>query len=206
MSILLCPLLSVAGRRSAATSPLLWRVYEALQVQCSQAVAVLTSMPGMQHHILKSFRRRLKKSSHGSKSQGSQEGMTDIVQMEELEEAERQAAKPAWKTKQFWRTAIPILVSVVLLVVGTVLGAKHYQRQVCVYFLLHMLVLTACNCQHICVHVSDSSADARKHGIHAHVAVCCCYAVAATCCADLMQPSQRLYFSIQHVHSKTLSP
>ena len=59
--------------------------------------------------------------------------MTDIVQMEELEEAERQAAKPAWKTKQFWRTAIPILVSVVLLAVGTVLGAKHYQRQVCVF-------------------------------------------------------------------------
>lgn len=96
-------------------------------------VAVLNFTPGMQHHILKSFRRRLKKSSHGSKSQGSQEGMTDIVQMEELEEAERQAAKPAWKTKQFWRTAIPILVSIVLLVVGTVLGAKHYQRQVCVF-------------------------------------------------------------------------
>ena len=56
--------------------------------------------------------------------------MTDIVQMEELEEAERQAAKPAWKTKQFWRTAIPIFVSVVLLVVGTVLAAKHYQTQV----------------------------------------------------------------------------
>lgn len=72
--------------------------------------------------------------------------MTDIVQMEELEEAERQAAKPAWKTKQFWRTAIPILVSVVLLVVGTVLGAKHYQRQVCVCFLLQTLVLTAYNC------------------------------------------------------------
>jgi len=71
--------------------------------------------------------------------------MTDIVQMEELEEAERQAAKPAWKTKQFWHTAIPILVSLVLLVVGTVLGAKHYQR--CVSFLLHKLVLTACTCQ-----------------------------------------------------------
>lgn len=56
--------------------------------------------------------------------------MTDIVQMDELEEAERQAAKPAWKTKQFWRTAIPLLVSLVLLGVGTVLGAKHYQRQV----------------------------------------------------------------------------
>lgn len=88
-----------------------------------------TKKDAKEHHILKSFRRRLKRSSHGSKSQGSQEGMTDIVQMEELEEAERQAAKPAWKTKQFWRTAIPILVSVVLLVVGTVLGAKHYQRQ-----------------------------------------------------------------------------
>ena len=73
----------------------------------------------------------MKRSSHGSKSHGSQEGMTDIVQMEELEEAERQAAKPAWKTKQFWRTAIPILISVVLLVIGTVLGAKHYQKQVC---------------------------------------------------------------------------
>jgi len=94
---------------------------------------VVKTMPGMQHHILRSFRRRLKRSSHGSKSQGSQEGMTDIVQMEELEEAERQAAKPAWKTKQFWHTAIPILVSLVLLVVGTVLGAKHYQRQVCVF-------------------------------------------------------------------------
>lgn len=85
----------------------------------------------LQHHILKSFRRRIKKSSHGSKSHGSQEGMTDIVQMEELEEAERQAAKPAWKTKAFWHTAISILISVVLLVVGTVLGAKHYQKQVC---------------------------------------------------------------------------
>ncbi len=106
-------------------------------------------MLGMQHHILKSFRRRLKRSSHGSKSQGSQEGMTDIVQMEELEEAERQAAKPAWKTKQFWRTAIPILVSVVLLVVGTVLGAKHYQRQVCVRQLVLVSILV-CMCQSLC--------------------------------------------------------
>ena len=56
--------------------------------------------------------------------------MTDIVQMDELEEAERQAAKPAWKTKQFWHTAIPVFVSVVLVVVGTVLAAKHYQTQV----------------------------------------------------------------------------
>ncbi len=90
-------------------------------------------MPGMQHHILRSFRRRLKRSSHGSKSQGSQEGMTDIVQMEELEEAERQAAKPAWKTKQFW-----------LLVQSWELSTT---RDRCVSFLLHKLVLTACTCQ-----------------------------------------------------------
>lgn len=88
-----------------------------------------TKKEAREHHILKSFRRRLKRSSHGSKSQGSQEGMTDIVQMDELEEAERQAAKPAWKTKQFWHTAIPVFVSLVLLVVGTVLAAKHYQTQ-----------------------------------------------------------------------------
>ena len=80
---------------------------------------------------MKSFRnRRNKKSSHGSKSHGSQEGMTDIVQMDELEEAERQAAKPAWQTKQFWRNAVPLLVSAVLLTVGTVLATKRYQKQV----------------------------------------------------------------------------
>ena len=85
----------------------------------------------LQHQVFKSFRRRKKKSSHGSKSLGSQEGMTDIVQMEELEEAERQAAKPAWRTRAFWQSAIPMFVSVVLLTVGTVLATKHYQRQVC---------------------------------------------------------------------------
>ena len=84
-----------------------------------------------QHHVFKSFRRRKKKSSHGSKSQGSQEGMTDIVQMDELEEAERQAAKPAWRTRAFWQSAIPLFVSAVLLTVGTVLATKHYQTQVC---------------------------------------------------------------------------
>ncbi len=62
--------------------------------------------------------------------------MTDIVQMDELEEAERQAAKPAWKTKQFWHSAVPILISAVLLTVGTVLAAKHYQTQVCFIGLL----------------------------------------------------------------------
>lgn len=57
--------------------------------------------------------------------------MTDIVQMEELEEAERQAAKPAWRTRAFWQSVIPMFVSVVLLTVGTVLAIKHYQTQVC---------------------------------------------------------------------------
>lgn len=85
----------------------------------------------MQHHVFRSFRRKKKKSSHGTRSQGSQEGMTDIVQMEELEEAERQAAKPAWRTRAFWQSAIPLFVSVVLLTVGTVLATKHYQKQVC---------------------------------------------------------------------------
>ena len=84
----------------------------------------------MQHHVFRSFRRKKKKSSHGTRSQGSQEGMTDIVQMEELEEAERQAAKPAWRTRAFWQSAIPLFVSVVLLTVGTVLATKHYQKQV----------------------------------------------------------------------------
>jgi len=151
-------------------------------------------VPGVQHHILKSFRRRLKKSSHGSKSQGSQEGMTDIVQMDELEEAERQAAKPAWKTKQFWRTAIPILVSIVLLVVGTVLGAKHYQRQVCVFPASQASADSLYVSAYMCACVK-SSANARWHAIHAHLAVCCCYAVAATCCVDSVHPSQRLYFA-----------
>ena len=85
----------------------------------------------LQHHLLKSFRRRKKKSSRGSKSdKGSQEGMSDIVRMDELEEAERKAAKPRWKRRQFWRTAIPLFVSAVLLIVGTVLALKHYQTQV----------------------------------------------------------------------------
>lgn len=57
--------------------------------------------------------------------------MTDIVQMDELEEAERQAAKPAWRTRAFWQSAIPLFVSAVLLIVGTVLATKHYQTQVC---------------------------------------------------------------------------
>ena len=56
--------------------------------------------------------------------------MSDIVRMDELEEAERKAAKPRWKRRQFWRSAIPLFVSAVLLVVGTVLALKHYQTQV----------------------------------------------------------------------------
>ena len=85
----------------------------------------------LQHHLFKSFRRKKKRSSRGSKSdKGSQEGMSDIVRMEELEEAERKAAEPRWRTRQFWHTAIPLFVSAVLLIVGTVLALKHYQTQV----------------------------------------------------------------------------
>lgn len=114
----------------------------------------------LQHHVFKSFRRKKKKSSHGSKSQGSQEGMTDIVQMDELEEAERQAAKPAWRTRAFWQSAIPLFVSAVLLTVGTVLATKHYQRQVC------CSLLANCMCgmdalykpmQYACSHVVHSA-------------------------------------------------
>ena len=64
--------------------------------------------------------------------------MTDIVQMDELVEAERQAAKPAWRTRAFWQSAIPLFVSAVLLIVGTVLATKHYQTQVgCSLLVLH---------------------------------------------------------------------
>ena len=103
----------------------------------------------LQHHVFKSFRRKKKKSSHGSKSQGSQEGMTDIVQMDELEEAERQAAKPAWRTRAFWQSAIPLFVSAVLLTVGTVLATKHYQTQVCCTFACTCDVCTEAYCKHV---------------------------------------------------------
>lgn len=56
--------------------------------------------------------------------------MSDIVRMEELEEAEKKAAKPRWKRRQFWHTAIPLFVSAVLLIVGTVLALKRIQTQV----------------------------------------------------------------------------
>lgn len=111
----------------------------------------------LQHHVFKSFRRKKKKSSHGSKSQGSQEGMTDIVQMEELEEAERQAAKPAWRTRAFWQSAIPLFVSAVLLTVGTVLATKHYQTQVCCSFVcrFHVCIEGNHRCmRYACPHVA----------------------------------------------------
>ena len=73
--------------------------------------------------------------------------MTDIVQMEELEEAERQAAKPAWRTRAFWLSAIPLFVSAVLLVVGTVLAREHFQKQVC-----------------RCAHVKDTLSECTLHG------------------------------------------
>ena len=71
--------------------------------------------------------------------------MSDIVQMDELEEAERKAAKPRWKRRQFWHTAIPLFVSACLLVVGTTLAIQGYQTQVSY---LPVMCLTRNLCHH----------------------------------------------------------
>ena len=62
-------------------------------------------------------------SAAGSQHSSHQEVMNEMVDMGELEETERQAARPFWMRVRFYQILIPLLVSAILILVGVLLAA-----------------------------------------------------------------------------------
>ena len=62
-------------------------------------------------------------STAGSQHSSHQEVMNEMVDMGELEETERQAARPFWMRVRFYQILIPLLVSAILILVGVLLAA-----------------------------------------------------------------------------------
>ena len=62
-------------------------------------------------------------SAASSQHSSHQEVMNEMVDMGELEETERQAARPFWMRVRFYQILIPLLVSAILILVGVLLAA-----------------------------------------------------------------------------------
>ena len=112
------------------------RRYSVVIFQWHFAVSAFVLLPD---HFLTALQRMghmRRHSAAGSQHSSHQEVMNEMVDMGELEETERQAARPFWMRVRFYQILIPLLVSAILILVGVLLAA--YQPVSVSYLAAHL--------------------------------------------------------------------